>query len=285
MKKKNGNLTSSNFLKPFKTLIRGLAYAPYADLLWVETSTPDLDEARDFAAAIHAQFPGKLLAYNCSPSFNWRRAMDEAKIATFQKELGALGYRFQFVTLAGFHSLNHGMFELAKAYGARGMAAYSELQTVRNRLFEFSPPSFFFFFGFLRLWVLSPLSFLPFLLTPFLSPPPKKNSKRKRKPFVGRVRLRGSRLHRDQAPARGRHGLLRRRVDGRERRRFVDARAQGLDRGGAVPLGIAPLSWLFGLCFLLESTIERHRNESFFIGKKGGERRGRERKNLYVFSF
>ena len=127
--------------------------------------------------------------------------------------------------------------------------------------------------------------FLSFPLPPGHSPPPQKNSNRKRKPCVGRVRLRGSRLHRDQAPARGRHGLLRRRVDGRERRRFVDARAQGLDRGGAVPLGIAPLSWLFGLCFLLESTIERHRNESFFIGKKGGERRGRERKNLYVFSF
>lgn len=110
-------------------IARGLAYAPYADLLWVETSTPDLEEAREFAAAIHAQFPGKLLAYNCSPSFNWRRAMDEAKIATFQKEIGAMGYKFQFVTLAGFHSLNHGMFELAKAYGARGMAAYSELQT------------------------------------------------------------------------------------------------------------------------------------------------------------
>ena len=158
-----------------KKTTRGLAYAPYADLLWVETSTPDLDEARDFAAAIHAQFPGKLLAYNCSPSFNWRRAMDEAKIATFQKELGALGYRFQFVTLAGFHSLNHGMFELAKAYGARGMAAYSELQTVRNRLFEFSPPSFFFFF-----WISSSLGSFPLVLPSFsshsfsLSPPPKK---------------------------------------------------------------------------------------------------------------
>ena len=148
------------------------------------------------------------------------------------------------------------------------------------------PPLPFFFF-----WISSSLGSFPLVLPSFSShffqslPPPPKNSKRKRKPFVGRVRLRGSRLHRDQAPARGRHGLLRRRVDGRERRRFVDARAQGLDRGGAVPLGIAPLSWLFGLCFLLESTIERHRNESFFIGKKGSERRGRERKNLYVFSF
>ena len=141
---------NSPFFIQKKILSRGLAYAPYADLLWVETSTPDLEEAREFAAAIHAQFPGKLLAYNCSPSFNWRRAMDEDKIATFQKELGALGYKFQFVTLAGFHSLNHGMFELAKAYGARGMAAYSELQTVREEerfLNFFFPPlrdSFFF---------------------------------------------------------------------------------------------------------------------------------------------
>ena len=110
-------------------IARGLAYAPHADMLWVETSTPDLAEAKAFADAIHARFPGKLLAYNCSPSFNWRRHLGEAEIATFQQELGALGYAFQFVTLAGFHSLNHGMFELAAAYGARGMAAYSELQT------------------------------------------------------------------------------------------------------------------------------------------------------------
>ena len=134
-KKKNSPPSNLKKKKLNFQLTRGLAYAPYADLLWVETSTPDLEEAREFAAAIHAQFPGKLLAYNCSPSFNWRRAMDEAKIATFQKEIGALGYKFQFVTLAGFHSLNHGMFELAKAYGARGMAAYSELQTVRKFFF------------------------------------------------------------------------------------------------------------------------------------------------------
>ena len=97
-------------------IARGLAYAPYADLLWCETSTPDLGEAREFAEAIHASFPGKLLAYNCSPSFNWQRNLDEATIATFQRELGAMGYKFQFVTLAGFHALNHGMFELARGY-------------------------------------------------------------------------------------------------------------------------------------------------------------------------
>ncbi|MGH6987917.1 MAG: isocitrate lyase [Caulobacteraceae bacterium] len=109
-------------------IARGLAYAPYADLLWWETSHPDLDEARIFAEAIKARFPTKLLAYNCSPSFNWRANLDGETIARFQKELAAMGYRFQFVTLAGFHSLNHGMFELARGYGARGMAAYSELQ-------------------------------------------------------------------------------------------------------------------------------------------------------------
>jgi isocitrate lyase len=109
-------------------IARGLAYAPYADLLWCETSTPDLDEARRFAEAIHARYPGKLLAYNCSPSFNWRRHLPEATIGRFQQELAAMGYKFQFVTLAGFHALNHGMFELARGYGARGMAAYSELQ-------------------------------------------------------------------------------------------------------------------------------------------------------------
>ncbi|HJS47659.1 MAG TPA: isocitrate lyase [Gemmatimonadales bacterium] len=107
---------------------RGLAYAPYADLLWMETSTPDLAEARAFADAIHAVHPGKRLAYNCSPSFNWRKHLDEAAIARFQRELGAMGYRFQFVTLAGFHALNHGMFELARDYRARGMSAYSRLQ-------------------------------------------------------------------------------------------------------------------------------------------------------------
>jgi isocitrate lyase len=109
-------------------IARGLAYAPYADALWWETSHPDLGEARQFAEAIHRQFPGKLLAYNCSPSFNWGANIDAATIAAFQRELGAMGYKFQFVTLAGFHSLNHGMFELARGYRDRGMAAYSELQ-------------------------------------------------------------------------------------------------------------------------------------------------------------
>ncbi len=109
-------------------IARGLAYAPYADLLWCETSTPDLDEARRFAEAIHAEFPGKMLAYNCSPSFNWRAKLDEDTIARFQRELGAMGYRFQFVTLAGFHALNLSMFELARGYRETGMAAYSELQ-------------------------------------------------------------------------------------------------------------------------------------------------------------
>ena len=107
---------------------RGLAFAGHADLLWFETSHPDLNDARNFAEAIHARFPGKLLAYNCSPSFNWRAKLDEQTIANFQRELGAMGYKFQFVTLAGFHSLNHGMFELATGYRDRGMAAYSELQ-------------------------------------------------------------------------------------------------------------------------------------------------------------
>jgi isocitrate lyase len=109
-------------------IARARAYAPYADLLWCETSTPDLDEARRFAEAVHAEHPGKMLAYNCSPSFNWKKKLDAGTIARFQRELGAMGYKFQFVTLAGFHVLNHGMFELARAYQARGMAAYSELQ-------------------------------------------------------------------------------------------------------------------------------------------------------------
>jgi len=107
---------------------RGLAFAEHADLIWFETSHPNLDEAKAFAEGIHARFPGKLLAYNCSPSFNWRAKLDEQTIANFQRELGAMGYKFQFVTLAGFHSLNHGMFELATGYRDRGMAAYSELQ-------------------------------------------------------------------------------------------------------------------------------------------------------------
>src|SRR4051795_2847415 len=109
-------------------IARGLAFAPHADLLWFETSHPNLDEARAFAEAIHAEFPGKRLAYNCSPSFNWKAKLDEATIAGFQRELGAMGYKFQFVTLAGFHALNLSMFELARGYAERGMSAYSELQ-------------------------------------------------------------------------------------------------------------------------------------------------------------
>jgi isocitrate lyase len=107
---------------------RALAYAPYADLLWCETSEPDLGEAREFAQAIHARYPGKLLAYNCSPSFRWRRKLNEREIAGFQEQLGEWGYKYQFVTLAGFHSLNLGMFELARDYAASGMAAYSRFQ-------------------------------------------------------------------------------------------------------------------------------------------------------------
>src|SRR3989475_13254170 len=109
-------------------IARALAYAPYADLLWFETSKPDLAEATKFAAAIHAKYPGKMLASNCSPSFNWRKHLSEAQVASFQKELGALSYKFQFVTLSAFHALNHSMFELARAYKDRGMAAYAELQ-------------------------------------------------------------------------------------------------------------------------------------------------------------
>jgi isocitrate lyase len=111
-----------------QAIARGLAYAPYADLVWCETSEPDLDEARRFAEAIHEKYPGKLLAYNCSPSFNWKKKLDDETIAKFQVELGKMGYKFQFVTLAGFHALNHSMFELARGYKERGMAAYSELQ-------------------------------------------------------------------------------------------------------------------------------------------------------------
>jgi isocitrate lyase len=107
---------------------RALAYAPYADVIWCETSTPDLGEAREFAQGVHARFPGKRLAYNCSPSFNWAAHLDARTIARFQEELGMLGYRFQFITLAGFHCLNFHMFELARAYRERGMAAYSEMQ-------------------------------------------------------------------------------------------------------------------------------------------------------------
>ena len=109
-------------------IARGLAYAPYADLLWMETSTPDLEEARHFAEAIRDVYPDQMLAYNCSPSFNWRRHLDDATIAKFQRELGAMGYKFQFITLAGFHALNYSMFDLAHGYAAEGMPAYVELQ-------------------------------------------------------------------------------------------------------------------------------------------------------------
>jgi isocitrate lyase len=111
-----------------QAIARGLAYAPYADLIWCETSEPNIEEARRFAEAIHEKFPGKMLAYNCSPSFNWKKKLDQDTIAKFQQELGKMGYKFQFVTLAGFHALNHSMFELARGYKERGMAAYSELQ-------------------------------------------------------------------------------------------------------------------------------------------------------------
>ncbi len=111
-----------------QAIARGLAYAPYADLVWCETAKPDLEEARRFAEGIHARHPGKLLAYNCSPSFNWRRKLDDATIARFQQELGAMGYRFQFITLAGFHALNFSMFQLASAYRREQMSAYVRLQ-------------------------------------------------------------------------------------------------------------------------------------------------------------
>ncbi|MEU9078560.1 isocitrate lyase [Kitasatospora sp. NPDC048538] len=107
---------------------RGLAFAPYADLIWVETGTPDLAQAREFAEALKAEYPDKMLAYNCSPSFNWKAALDDDQIAKFQRELGAMGYRFQFITLAGFHALNHSMFQLARGYAEHGMTAYVDLQ-------------------------------------------------------------------------------------------------------------------------------------------------------------
>ncbi|NOY26228.1 MAG: isocitrate lyase [Oligoflexia bacterium] len=109
-------------------IARGLSYAPYADLVWMETGHPDLEQARTFADAIHARFPGKMLAYNCSPSFNWRSNLDDATIAKFQRELGAMGYKYQFVTLAGFHALNWSMFNLSQGYRERGMAAYADMQ-------------------------------------------------------------------------------------------------------------------------------------------------------------
>ncbi len=116
------------------TIARGLAYAPYCDLIWCETSEPDLDEAQRFADSIHAQFPGKLLAYNCSPSFNWRKKLDEKTIAEFQRTLARMGYVFQFITLAGFHALNYSMFTLAQDYRQSGMAAYSRLQQAKFAL-------------------------------------------------------------------------------------------------------------------------------------------------------
>jgi len=111
-----------------QAIARGLAYSPYADLVWCETGKPDLEFARRFAEAIHARFPGKMLAYNCSPSFNWKKNLDDATIAKFQRELGAMGYKFQFITLAGFHSLNYGMFDLAHGYAREGMSAFVKLQ-------------------------------------------------------------------------------------------------------------------------------------------------------------
>jgi isocitrate lyase len=127
-----GERTGEGFFRvrsgPEAAIARGLAYAPYADLVWVETGKPDLEFAKRFADALHREHPDKLLAYNCSPSFNWKRHLDDDQIARFQKELGAMGYRFQFVTLAGFHALNHSMFELASGYAADGMSAYVRLQ-------------------------------------------------------------------------------------------------------------------------------------------------------------
>jgi isocitrate lyase len=127
-----GERTSEGFYKTKKgfeqALSRGLAYAEYADMVWCETGTPDLAFAKKFAEGIHRKFPGKMLAYNCSPSFNWKRNLDDATIARFQRELGAMGYKFQFITLAGFHSLNYSMFELAHGYARNNMSAFVELQ-------------------------------------------------------------------------------------------------------------------------------------------------------------
>jgi isocitrate lyase len=136
-----GDRTSEGFFRVRDgidaAIARGLAYAPYADLIWCETSTPDIGEARAFADAIHEQFPGKLLAYNCSPSFNWRKHLDDTTIASFQQQLGEWGYKFQFITLAGFHSLNAAMFELARGYAQDSMTAYVELQEHEFALEEF----------------------------------------------------------------------------------------------------------------------------------------------------
>src|SRR5207248_7033206 len=117
-------------------IARAISYAPYADLIWCETSEPNLEEARSFADAVHEKYPGKLLAYNCSPSFNWKKKLDDATIARFQKELAAIGYKFQFVTLAGFHALNLSMFELAREYAQAGMSAYVRLQEAEFRQTE-----------------------------------------------------------------------------------------------------------------------------------------------------
>ena len=129
---KKGERTSEGFFYVDaglpQAIARGLAYAPYADLIWCETGHPDLGEAKQFAEAIHKEFPGKMLAYNCSPSFNWKKKLDDATIAKFQRELGAMGYKFQFITLAGFHALNFSMFELARGYNATQMSAYVALQ-------------------------------------------------------------------------------------------------------------------------------------------------------------
>ena len=132
-------LTQGNGHSVEHAIARGIAYAPYADVVWWETSTPDLGEAREFAAEVHRQYPGKLLAYNCSPSFNWRSKLDNNTIESFQEQLGAMGYKFQFVTLAGFHALNLSMFELARGYSKRGMGAYAELQ---DREFAAQPQGF-----------------------------------------------------------------------------------------------------------------------------------------------
>ena len=128
----SGERSSEGFFKVNNGMEQGidraLSYAPYADLLWMETSNPDLEDAREFATAVHAKFPGKMLAYNCSPSFNWRAKLSVAEMETFREELAAMGYKFQFITLAGFHALNTSMFELSRAYKEKGMAGYSELQ-------------------------------------------------------------------------------------------------------------------------------------------------------------
>jgi isocitrate lyase len=129
---RNGERSSEGFFRVRagleQAIARAVSYAPYVDLLWCETSEPNLAEAKRFAEGVHQQHPGKLLAYNCSPSFNWKKKLDDATIARFQRELAAMGYKFQFITLAGFHALNYSMFHLARGYNERGMSAYAELQ-------------------------------------------------------------------------------------------------------------------------------------------------------------